>query len=105
MSDEGTAETGPGSVAEIDHAVRQTGLFQQRKEACRDGGGVDRWLEHDRVAADDCRGGHAGHDREREVPRGKHGANAKRHIAQGRLRSPGNWMGVVAFVRRMASRA
>ena len=39
-------------------------------------------LEHDGVAGDDGRGGHAGHDRAREVPRRDDDADAQRDVVQ-----------------------
>ena len=82
MLDNGIAEAVAVAGTEVDHAVRQSGFFQNLEKLCSDGRRIARRLQHNRVAAHDGRQRHAAHDRAREIPRRNHRAHAQRDVAQ-----------------------
>ena len=77
MLDERIADFAAAAGDEVHDAGRQSCFFEQREESIRDPRRVARRLEHDGVACDDGRGGHPRHDRQREVPRRNHRADAE----------------------------
>ncbi len=82
MLNDGVAEGGAGAGAEVDDAAGEAGFFKHFNELGGDGGRIAGGFENDGVAGDDGGGGHAGHDGEREVPRGNDGTHAEGDIEQ-----------------------
>ena len=67
---------------QVHYAIRQSRLHQQCDEPRRNRRRIGRRLQHHRVAADDGRRRHPGHDRQRKVPRRNHRSHAQWNVAQ-----------------------
>ena len=67
---------------EINDTRRQADLFQRLHEFGGNDRGGARRLQYNGVAGNDGRRGHAGHNREREVPRRNDDADAKRDVIE-----------------------
>ena len=80
--DERIADRRAAAGQEVQHAVRHARLVARLEEHRGDAGRVGGGLQHDRVAGDDRGGRHAGQDREREVPRRDHDADAERDVLE-----------------------
>ena len=94
MLDHGVAEAAAAAGAEVDHAVRQPGFFQDLEELRGDRRRVARGLQDHGVAADDGSQRHAGHDGAGKIPRRNDRAHAERNVAQ-----------VVALARQLHRRS
>ena len=80
MFDEARADLLADAGEERQHAGREAGVEEDLDEPQRDPRRLLRRLEHHRVAGDERGGDHASRDREREVPRRDHDADAARLV-------------------------
>ena len=65
---------------EVNHALGQSGLFDDLDEFCGDGRRVRRRFENDSVAGDDRGQCHTRHDSERKIPRRNYRTDAERNV-------------------------
>ena len=80
MSDDRVADLAARARNEVHDAGRNADFVQEVDEPGRHDRRVARGLEDDRIARDDCRGSHTGHDRSGEVPRRNDRADAERDV-------------------------
>src|ERR1700722_17526616 len=68
------------STNQIGHPWRYPGLFQGLHKESANHGGLFRWLNHHRIAGDQCRHRHPTKNRQRKIPRRNDGADASRDV-------------------------
>ena len=82
MLDDCVAKSSARAGAKVDHAAGNSRFFENLNKPGRDGWRVAGGLQDDCIAGDDGGRSHAGHNREREIPRRNDRTHAERDIEQ-----------------------